>query len=64
MRSKVLWDATPDIEGFEEVNEGTIELLPEKWRTKQNYGWRLDLDVELSDNYQQDGDGVQDKRVM
>ena len=47
----VIWDAMPDAEGWEEVMEDEVELNPSKWKTNYIMGWRMDVDIELLDNY-------------
>ena len=47
----VAWDAIPDVEGFEMKSESPCELAVDKWRMNSRYSWRMDLDVELFDNY-------------
>ena len=49
---KVVWDAMPDIEGWEEATKDYVELDPAMWRVRnKSMGWRLDIDVEQFDNY-------------
>ena len=47
----IQWDAMSDCVGCEEETESEAYLDPSKWRTKFVNGWRLDLDVELFENY-------------
>ena len=47
----VEWDAIPDVDGYETKVEADEELVPNKWRKQSNTGWRIDLDVELFENY-------------
>ena len=47
----VEWDAMPDVDGYETKVEAEEELVPNKWRKQSNTGWRIDLDVELFENY-------------
>ena len=54
----ILWNAMPDIEGFEESVESEVELLEDKWRRKVRYAWRMDLDVELDEDYFDEEDDV------
>ena len=42
---RVLWDATPDIAGFEEENESDQELMPGKWNKDCEFAWRMDIDI-------------------
>jgi hypothetical protein len=46
---KVLWDAMPDLE--EESSTSNQVLHPNKWKKKSEFGWRMDIDVELFENY-------------
>ena len=46
---KVLWDAMPDLE--EESSTSNQVLQPNKWKKKSKFGWRMDIDVELFENY-------------
>lgn len=48
---EVLWDPTPDSNGWEEELVDNVELLPELWNKQCPMGWRKDIDVELSENY-------------
>ena len=52
------WDAAPVIKGIEESITKEDCLDPEKWRKNIRFGWRLDLDVELYDNYYNDHDNL------
>ena len=45
------WDAIPDVEGFEDSSESEVDLWEDKWRKKVRFAWRMDLDVELYDNF-------------
>jgi hypothetical protein len=46
----VLWDATPDLEGFEMASESDVVLRLSSFGTKRSFGWRLDLGFELAEN--------------
>jgi hypothetical protein len=46
---RVLWDAMPDLE--EESSTSNQVLQPNKWKKKSEFGWRMDIDVELFENY-------------
>jgi hypothetical protein len=46
---KVLWDAMPDLE--EDINTSNQVLQPNKGKKKSKFGWRMDIDVELFENY-------------
>ena len=54
------WDAAPDIKGWGEDDSiqqdqiekfEEVELQPNKWRKHTQYAWRLDVDIELEENY-------------
>ena len=47
----VEWDPTPDVDGYEIEVEAEEELVPNKWSKHSNKGWRIDLDVQLFENY-------------
>ena len=47
----VEWDAMPDVDGYKTKVEAEEELVPKKKRKHSNKGWRIDLDVELFENY-------------
>ena len=47
---KVLWDAMlVDLE--EDISTSNQVLQPKKWKKKSEFGWRMDIDVELFENY-------------
>ena len=45
----VLWDPMPDVEGSEESSETDVILLPSKWRKEVEGGWRMDVDITVED---------------
>jgi hypothetical protein len=45
----VLWDPMPDVEGSEESSEMDVILLPSKWRKEVEGGWRMDVDITVED---------------
>ena len=47
----VKWDAVPDVDGYETKVEAEEELVPNKRRKHSNKGRRIDLDIELFENY-------------
>ena len=47
----VEWYAIPDVDGYETKVEAEEELVPKKRRKHSNKGWRIDLDIELFENY-------------
>ena len=52
----VEWDAIPDIPEFELPSESAVELDEEKYRRFVHWSWRMDLDVELFENYYYEDD--------
>ena len=46
---RVLWDPMPDVEGSEESSETNAILLPSKWRKETEGGWRMDVDITVQD---------------
>ena len=46
---KVLWDATPDIAGYEEQSESDQVLLPGKWNRNCENAWRMDVEIFVGD---------------
>jgi hypothetical protein len=46
---RVLWDPMPDVEGSEESSETDVILLPSKWRKEVEGGWRMDVDITVED---------------
>jgi len=42
-------DAMPDLE--EESSTSNQVLQPNKWKKKSEFGWQMDIDVELFENY-------------
>ena len=47
----VQWGEILDVDGYETKVEAEEELVPNKCRKQSNTGWRIDLDVELFENY-------------
>ena len=52
----------PGVDGFEEETESEGPLDPSKWRQNGVNGWRLDLDIELFDNFYGNDDDLVDSR--
>lgn len=50
-RLEIIWDAMPDVDGYEVEQTDVVEMNEAKWRKTTEFGWRLDLDVELFQNY-------------
>ncbi len=46
---KVLWDAMPDLD--EDSSTSNQVLQPNKWKKKSKFGWQMDIDVEMFENY-------------
>ena len=53
---RVLWDPMPDVEGSEESSETNAILLPSKWRKETEGGWRMDVDITVQDELDEDND--------
>jgi hypothetical protein len=53
---RVLWDSMPDVEGSEESSETNAILLPSKWRKETEGGWRMDVDVIVQDEFDEEND--------
>jgi hypothetical protein len=52
----VLWDPMPDVEGLEELSETNAILLPSKWRKETEGGWRMDVDITVQDEFDEEND--------
>ena len=53
---RVLWDPMPDLEGSEESSETNAILLPRKWRKETEGGWRMDVDIIVQDEFDEEND--------
>ena len=53
---RVLWDPMPDVEGSEESSETNAILLPSKWRKETEGGWRMDVDITVQDEFDEEND--------
>ena len=53
---RVLWDPMPDVEGSEESSETNVILLPSKWRKETEGGWRMDVDITVEDEFDEEND--------
>ncbi len=53
---RVLWDPMPDVEGSEESSETNAILLPSKWRKETEGGWRMDVDITVQDELDEESD--------
>jgi len=53
---RVLWDPMPDVEGSEESSETNAILLPSKWRKETEGGWRMDVDITVEDEFDEEND--------
>ena len=59
------WDPMPDVKDWDEETEAVkVVLDPAKWRKNVQYGWRLDLDVELFENYYSEEDEIGTEEVL
>ena len=59
---EVEWDATPDIEGSEQIHTSDQVLKPKLWNKERKGAWRMDLDIAPCDGDDRessdiDGDG-------
>ena len=46
----------PDVEGLEESSETNAILLPSKWRKETEGGWRMDVDITVEDECDEEND--------
>ena len=46
----VQWDATPDIEGYENSEVGVQKLLPSLWNANKEGAWRMDIDIDIDED--------------
>ena len=46
----VQWDATPDIEGYENSEVGVQKLLPSLWNANKEGAWRMDMDIDIDED--------------
>jgi hypothetical protein len=53
---RVLWDPMPDVEGLEESSETDAILLPSKWRKETEGGWRMDVNITVQDEFDEEND--------
>ena len=61
----IKWDPMPDVKDWDEETEAVkVVLDPAKWRKNVQYGWRLDLDVELFENYYSEEDEIGTEEVL
>ncbi len=52
----VLWDPMPDVEGLEESSEMNAILLPSKWKKEKEGVWRMDVDITVQDEFDDEND--------
>ena len=45
----MLWDVTPDIEGWEQSKEGDQKLLKLLWKKDKDGAWRMDLGIAITE---------------
>mmetsp|Transcript_29604 Transcript_29604/g.62781 ORF Transcript_29604/g.62781 Transcript_29604/m.62781 type:complete len:567 (+) Transcript_29604:520-2220(+) len=60
---RVLWDPMPDVGGYEEAKETDQFLLPTKWKKDKDNAWRMDVDVNITDNSRRDGVNIESVEV-
>ena len=48
---EVEWDAVEDMPSSEVLTISSIELLESDWRSTRKWGWRLDMELELLENF-------------
>jgi len=53
---RVLWDPMPDDEGSEYLSETNAILLPSKLRKETEGGWRMDVDIIVQDEFDEEND--------
>ncbi len=53
---RVLWDPMPDVEGSEESSEANAILLPRNWKKETEGGWRMDVDITVQDELDEEND--------
>ena len=46
----------PDVEGLEESSKSNAILLPSKWRKEIEGGWRMDVDIIVQDEIDDEND--------
>jgi hypothetical protein len=46
----------PDVEGSDESSETNAILLPSKWRKETKGGWRIDVDITVEDEFDEEND--------
>jgi len=59
---RVLWDPMPDVEGSEESSETNAIRLTSKWRKETEGGWRMDVDIIVQDEFDEENDA--DDEIM
>ena len=45
----VVWDAMPDVDGYEESSVSNVVLLPSKWNKDVAMSWRIDVDADVNE---------------
>ena len=45
-----IWDAIPDIDGYEESSISNVVLLPSKWKKDVAMSWRMDVDADVDES--------------
>jgi hypothetical protein len=51
-----LWDPMPDVNGLEELSKTNAILLPSKWKKETEGGWRMDVDITVQDEFDDEND--------
>ena len=46
---EVEWDPMTDVSGYEESQVGNQRLMPSLWKKDKQGGWRVDVEVDVSD---------------
>ena len=52
----VNWDGMPDVKCWEEIRESAKRLLPSLYNKDKEGEWRMDVNVELCEDYVSDND--------
>ena len=51
---EVEWDPMTDVSGYEESQVGNQRLMPSLWKKDKQGGWRMDVEVDVSDEESDD----------
>ena len=44
------WDATLDVDGYEDSSISKVVLLPSKWKKDVAMSWRMDVDADVDES--------------